>query len=467
MDQISRTLDQSFTSPMPGAGSGQFSDWRALPADFVLIQALVVPDTDSTPSNIAGFLLLFLNRHYFKNEFLAGIMQHSFSSRTDTEFEAAAVIRNREQQVLCSSESKPGARMLENPDLRIPLLGDLSSPAFSDADTRPQGTMARFGQSNLPVPMIRVPQGHSWELVADFRSGPLDVIVSRSRIRNLVISFGVLLLLGIGMTLIIWGARRSHRLAKLQMRFVAGVSHDLRTPLSVIGTAADNLAEGVVEDSSSRVKEYGALIRSEARKLSSMVEQILQYASLTSGSGSIHLEPVSVDELFSKVLADEKPLSESLGFSVEVEAPTDLQEVLGDRALLEQALRNLLSNALKHGASKRWVRLRAERGRLSNGDAISISVDDRGAGIHPDELPHVFEPFYRGRDSGGTPGSGLGLTVVKQSVEMMGGRVSVSSQPGRGCSFRIVLRSAGRREKLPADKSGSVSHEPYSAPGDA
>ncbi len=443
MGQISQSLDQLFIGAIPGSESGQFSYWRVLPDDLVLIRALVVPGTDSATSGIAGFLFLVFNESYFENEFLPGLMQHHFNGRPDAEFDAAVVIENRRTPVLVSSKLESGATLLENPSLRIPLLGYGADPDFLDADSPGIGTMDGYARPNEFIPPLRAPQGCNWELVADYRGGPLEVIVSRSRRRNLAVSFGILLLLGIGMALIVWGARRSRRLAELQMRFVAGVSHDLRTPLSVIGTAADNLAEGIVEDSASRVKEYGALIRSEGRKLSAMVEQILQYADLASGRRSIHPQPFSVGEILSKVLAEENPFILSLGFILEKEIPPDLPDALGDPSLLEQALQNLISNALKHGASNRWARIRAERVRTSGKDEIAISVDDRGTGIDPGDAPHVFEPFYRGRNAAGVPGSGLGLTIVKQSLEMMGGRVSLRSDRGGGCSFTIYLRSAG------------------------
>jgi signal transduction histidine kinase len=446
IDPIRQTLDRRLAGQMSHVEAGRFSDWQVLPTEFVLIQALVVPGTASAPPEMAGFLLLVLNRRYFQNEFLPGMIQQYFGDRPDADFEAAIVMRAQGQSMVCSSDAPPAARLLENPDLRVPLLWDRSDIVPPEESAPLSGARIPFAQPNLPVPMLRANEGNNWELVADFRDGPLDAIVSRSRLRSLAVSFGVLLLLGMGMTLIVWGARRSHRLAEMQMRFVAGVSHDLRTPLAVICTAADNLAEGVVENSASRIKEYGALIRSEGRKLSAMVEQILQYASLRSNSGSVNLQPVSIDELLRKVLADEKPSIDSLGFNLEVKIPPDLPAALGDRPRLEQALRNLVSNALKHGSSSRWIRIRADRVPASGREEISISVEDRGPGIDPEDLSHVFEPFYRGRNASGVPGSGLGLTVVEQSVAMMGGRVAVRSEAGRGSIFTIVLPSAGRLE---------------------
>ena len=103
-------------------------------------------------------------------------------------------------------------------------------------------------------------------------------MVAADRRRNLLLSFGVLLVLAVSMALIIISAQRARRLARLQMEFVAGVSHELRTPVAVICSAADNLAEGFV-GAKDQVKEYGALIRNEGRRLAGMIEQILRFAA--------------------------------------------------------------------------------------------------------------------------------------------------------------------------------------------
>jgi signal transduction histidine kinase len=331
------------------------------------------------------------------------------------------------------------------PDVRVRLLWDRTDLIPAGAGSPPRFPPHPLVGQNPGIPLFFGNEANEWELIAVFRGGSLEEIVSRSRRRTLAVSFGVLLLLGLGVTVIIIGARRAQLLADLQMKFVTGVSHDLRTPLAVICSAADNLAEGVIDDSKHRVKEYGTLIRSEGRKLSSMVEQILQYASLKSGPRKTDLRPVVLRNLVDDVLTDEKRLIDSIGFRVEVDIPEDLPAAWADPGILQQALRNLVCNSLKHGASGCWMRVRAMRVATAGKKEVSVSVEDRGPGIDPEDLPHVFEPFYRGRNASASdiPGSGLGLSVVEQSIIAMGGRVEARSHAGSGSTFTLYLPAAG------------------------
>ena len=446
LERMGKQLDGRFARRAAGPGAGRFSLWWVLAEDFILVQPLAAREGASAPPEISGFLVLVLNQQYFQNVFLPEMAQRYFNDRPEADFEAAVVLTGRGRMLLCCSDLHPDARLLDKPDIRVRLLWDRPDLAPVGAGAPPPLGRLAFGGRNRDAPLFLGSEAGEWEVVADYRGGSLDEIVSRSRRRSLAVSFGVLLLLGAGMTLIILGARRSNQLAELQMKFVAGVSHDLRTPLAVICSAADNLAAGVVDDSAGRVREYGSLIRSEGRKLSAMVEQILRYASLKSASRKPEPQPVAIVELVNAVLADEKPSIDLLGFQVETEIPADLPAAWGDRAALQQALRNLVSNAIKYGAPGRWMCIRAARIPDSGNETVSISVEDRGPGIEPEDLPHVFEPFYRGRTAtaSATPGSGLGLSVVEQSVSAMGGRTVVRSAPGGGTTFTLYLPSASR-----------------------
>lgn len=465
---IRRYLGRMPPGRPPASGVVAALPWRVLTKDLALVEVLPAPrQVEGTPAP-PDFLMLSLDARYFKEVFLAEMIRRHFRDHPEMGFEAAVVSDSQHPEVVCASDPQQAAGLVETPDVRIRLLWDPEDLPPGGIDGRPlPAAPNRPTRRNRPAFVASAPDAGEWQVVARFRAGSLDQIVSRSRRRNLAVSFGVLVLLAAGMTLIFLGARRSHQLAELQMRFVAGVSHDLRTPLAVICSAAENLADGVFDSGSPRVREYGAAIRAEGRKLSAMVEQILQYASLKPGSRKQDLQPVDVSGLINAAIAEEQGLAASAGIALEAEIAGDLPPVLGHRAALQQALRNLVANSLKHAASGRWVRIRATRVPGSKDGEIAISVEDKGPGIPAEDLPHVFDPFYRGRNAvgSGVPGSGLGLSVVKQSVAEMGGRVSVRSAPGLGSTFTICLPSASPASASPETQLEVASNEPKDTSG--
>jgi signal transduction histidine kinase len=292
--------------------------------------------------------------------------------------------------------------------------------------------------------------GGEWMVAVQHREGSLEAAVDSFRVRNLGVSLGVLALLAAALAMIVVSTRRSQRLAELQMGFVAGVSHELRTPLAVIRSAADNLADGLIS-SEDQVRKYGSLIRDEGRRLTDMVEQTLAFASAQSGRREYKSERIDAAELIESVAKENADAAAAAGFTVETNIAPGLQPVRGDAAALRQCVSNLLRNAFKYGGDQRWAALSAQPG---NGETI-IRVEDRGIGIEPADLPHVFEPFYRGRQASEnqTPGSGLGLSLARDAVEAMGGRLSVESRVGRGSVFSLSLpvSQAEHENKNPAD----------------
>jgi signal transduction histidine kinase len=238
-------------------------------------------------------------------------------------------------------------------------------------------------------------------------------------------------------------ATRAQRLARLQMDFVTAVSHELRTPLTIIGSAADNIASGVV-DTREQLREYGTVIGHEVGQLSGLVERILLFASTRDGRQEYVLEPLSPAGIVDGVLTGTGGLIRAAQFTVEREVEPDLPAVIADRIAVSQCLENLVTNALKYGQEKRWIRLRAALAPGANGepDAVEISVSDGGMGIEADDLPHIFDPFYRSRaaQKAQIHGTGLGLAVAKQIADSLGGTLTVTSVSGQGSTFTLRLR---------------------------
>ena len=236
--------------------------------------------------------------------------------------------------------------------------------------------------------------------------------------------------------------RRAERLAQQQMEFVAGVSHELRTPVAVVRSAAENLASGVV--SGDRVKRYGQMIEAEARRLGDMVERVLQYAGIESGFNTAARVPLSPTEIIETAVESALPLVGPGEVTVHREIAPDLPTVIGDATALRSAVQNLVANAVKYGGRDRWVGIRAQHVREKRRSEVRITVSDHGAGIPAADLPHIFEPFYRGADAieRQIQGHGLGLSLVRRIVVAHGGNVAVSTRPGAGTTFTITLPAA-------------------------
>jgi signal transduction histidine kinase len=285
-----------------------------------------------------------------------------------------------------------------------------------------------------------------WRLVLAHPSGSLDVAVSRARLRNLWLGFGILGVLAAGVVLVVLNGRRAGRLASQQMDFVATVSHELRTPLAVIRSAAQNLSAGVVADPE-RARRYGELIEGEGRRLTEMVEQVLEYARINGDRPTGAGRPVNLVDVAHDVARACEPLCAEAGVAIEVRAePADVPAVAGDEAALRRALHNLVVNAVKHGADGRWVGVRVAP-VAGKQPQVVVEVSDRGRGIEVNDLGHVFEPFYRGRRAVDEQvhGNGLGLSLVKRVVESHGGKVTARSVPGGGAVFTMHLPAAAER----------------------
>ncbi|MBU2551498.1 MAG: HAMP domain-containing protein [Proteobacteria bacterium] len=223
---------------------------------------------------------------------------------------------------------------------------------------------------------------------------------------------------------------------EMRRDFVANVSHELRTPLAAVRGAVETLLDGALEDPMHR-RRFTEVIERHVKRLESMVYDLLELARLESGQASVQLESVDVAELMGTVrTALAAPASER-GVEVQIDPPEQTVRITGQRRQLEQALGNLLDNAIKYVGPEGRVRIAACR----DNDQVRIEVVDNGPGIAPEHLGRIFERFYRvdknrSRELGGT---GLGLSIVKHIAQTHGGRVEVDSFPGRGSTFRLIL----------------------------
>ncbi len=386
-------------------------------------------------------VIAVLDLNYLRSTLAPELVRRHFSRSGVRDYEVELVSRSDPHNVIYASARGLPADFVSQADTVQGLLDPRP-------DARPPGpgffrrTFGRFRHSAA---------GPGWELAVRHRMGSLEAVVNQARWRNLGIGFAILLLLGVGMAVLVIYTGRARRLARLQMEFVAGVSHEFRTPLAVICSAGDNLAHGVVA-SPEQVRRYGSVVRDEGRRLTAMVEQTLGFAGIQAGRMQFQFQPVEVHELVDQAIAACEPDIAEAGCEIETDIRPNLPPILGDATRLAQCLRNLLSNALKYGRESRWIGLRAEQASGEQGEEVRLTVEDRGPGIGREDLPHIFDPFYRGRNavSAQIQGAGLGLSLVRHIVEAHGGKVEVRSTPGQGSRFTLHLPAAVQGAGQPA-----------------
>ena len=300
----------------------------------------------------------------------------------------------------------------------------------------------RVESLNNEKPRITIYEGRQpqpsgvWTLNVQHSAGSLEQFITNTRRKNLGISFGILSLLGVSIVLIFISAQRAQRFARKQIDFVSAVSHEFRTPLAVIYSAGENLTDGVI-NSEAQISKYGNLIKREGKKLSQMVEQILEFAGARSGRKKYDLRKIDVKNLVNDALKECQSLIEEKDFTVEREIAENLPQVKADAGALGQAIQNLLVNSIKYANGNLWLKVSAKNG----GGSIKIVVEDKGIGISKKEISQIFQPFYRSKSvvDAQIHGNGLGLSLVKQTVEAHNGKISVESDIGKGSRFTIQL----------------------------
>jgi signal transduction histidine kinase len=194
---------------------------------------------------------------------------------------------------------------------------------------------------------------------------------------------------------------------------------------------------------------YGSIITNQSRQLIDLVDQILLFAAMKDGKKEYVVEPFEVEGVLKTIHKTTLPILEQQGFAVEIRVPEEIPAALGDSKGVLRCMRNLLENAAKYGGDDRWIGIRVEVNQFANwGKEVAISITDHGIGVDPDELEHIFDPFYRGARvvAAQIHGSGLGLAVVQQIMNAIGGKLSVKSQPGKGSVFTLHLRVTGKAQ---------------------
>jgi signal transduction histidine kinase len=368
---------------------------------------------------LTGFLILDLSREFLQQQFFPELVDRNFGASGIRSFEVAVRTAKAPYQAI----------YLSDPDFPI-------ATSSADATVNLFDSVGELARRRGDAPLQSANASGQWQLVVQHPAGSVEAAVAGLRRRNLAISFGLLAVLAATVVLIFSAARRAERLANLQMEFVTGVSHELCTPLAVINSAAENLVDGVV-DGPQQMRSYGAMIQDQSRRLERLIDQVLLFSAQRAGRAKYELRPVEIAETVEQSLVLSEPMLRDAGFDVEKEIDADLPLVVADPAAVGKCMENLFSNAVKYARTNRWLAVRARVVQADTNAEVQITVEDKGTGISTADLPNIFEPFYRVQSAreGQIRGVGLGLYLVKHMMEEMGGRVSVSSELGRGTFF--------------------------------
>lgn len=244
------------------------------------------------------------------------------------------------------------------------------------------------------------------------------------------------LLMGAGMILTYRNIARELALAKLKSDFVSNVSHELRTPLALIRLYAETLELGRVS-TAGKQQEYYEIIRKESERLTSLINNILDFSRIESGKKEYSFRETNVADLVRSTLESYRFEIEQNGFQFEQKIDNDVPPLWVDREAIARSLLNLVNNAVKYSSNEKYLGVRLYRHNYG----VNLEVIDHGIGIPAKDHLKIFEKFYRVGDPlvHNTKGSGLGLSLVRHIVQAHGGEVAVESAPGKGSKFIITL----------------------------
>jgi two-component system phosphate regulon sensor histidine kinase PhoR len=282
---------------------------------------------------------------------------------------------------------------------------------------------------------------YKWTVNVTMTSGEeLVAAVQRRRVLEMVLVGLSSLVVISGLIVVVLAAARERRLANLKSDFVANVSHELKTPLSLVRMFGELLQTGRVETEEKR-RQYLSIIVSESERLAALIENVLDFAKVERGKQAYEFADHKLGEVVARAVDACRTRAEREGVALELDVEAELAPVRLDERAIEIAVFNLIDNALKYAGEGKSVVVAVRR--VSG--AFEVRVTDRGPGIPPDDRKRIFERFERGRTASGrhVRGSGIGLALVKHIAEAHGGKVTVEDASPRGSTFVITL--AARR----------------------
>jgi len=239
-----------------------------------------------------------------------------------------------------------------------------------------------------------------------------------------------------GIVTVLRDITREKEIDRMKTELVSMVAHELRSPLTCISGFSELLLDSNI--TSEQSEEYANIILKESNRLSDLINKFLDISKIESGKSQLRRSPVDMKMLVEKVLDFNSQLANKKNIEVNFDSPPEVTTVQLDRDMMEQAVLNLFSNAVKYSPKEASVTVRLKE----EDNMLKIEVEDTGYGIPEEALPNIFDKFYRITDDENlrdVTGSGLGLSLVREIVEIHGGKISVKSALNKGSTFTIVL----------------------------
>jgi two-component system, OmpR family, phosphate regulon sensor histidine kinase PhoR len=267
------------------------------------------------------------------------------------------------------------------------------------------------------------------------KGATIDDLVNERLTTSLVILALLILILATGIVFLYRNIRRELYLSQAKSEFVSNVSHEIRTPLSLISMYAETLEMDRVTEEKRR--EYYSVIARETNRLSRIVNRILDFSQIEANKKTYDFRPVQLNYLCSEIMESYFFQFRDQGFNVEFLKDDNLAVIGGDRDSIMEAIINLIDNAIKYSRDKKYIRIKT----ISEEHYSCVEIRDEGIGIAKNHQQEIFEQFYRAPigDVHNTKGSGLGLTLVKKTMEAHRGKIKLESALGKGSAFRLYF----------------------------
>lgn len=265
---------------------------------------------------------------------------------------------------------------------------------------------------------------------------PLEANTSRSLMIYYILLGSVIVLIAFGIVFIFRDFSREEKTSVMKSEFIANVSHEVKTPIATIRALAENLNEGWVTGPEKQ-REYFHLIEREAERLTHLVENILDFSRIERGKKTYRMEFTSIGDATKKAIERFRLLVDGQGVLIKENVQNNLPLLMLDTESYEQVLLNLMDNAVKYSREDKVIEISGKH----QTDYVIIEVTDHGIGISKKDIEKIFEKFFRSPipDGRKIPGSGIGLTLVKEIIEAHGGTVEVESEIGKGSRFKIFF----------------------------